>query len=83
MSQISSDKTTQETSNQWAELTGQIIDKLVGKNMSMTYEFQNLIIDIPKAQGPGGKHMGSVQWTINGKIIITSEAYDKNNQGKK
>jgi hypothetical protein len=83
MSQISSDKTTQETSNQWAELTGQIIDKLVGKNMSMTYEFQNLIIDIPKAEGPGGKHMGSVQWTINGKIIITSEAYDKNNQGKK
>jgi hypothetical protein len=83
MSQISSDKTSQETSNQWAELTGQIIDKLIGKNMSMTYDFQNLIIDIPKAQGPGGKHMGSVQWTINGKIIITSEAYDKNNQGKK
>ena len=83
MSQISSDKTSQETSNQWAELTGQIIDKLIGKNMSMTYDFQNLIIDIPKAEGPGGKHMGSVQWTINGKIIITSEAYDKNNQGKK
>ena len=83
MSQISTDKMTQETSNQWAELTGQIIDKLIGKNMSMSYDFQNLIIDIPKAQGPGGKHMGSVQWTINGKIIITSEAYDKNNQGKK
>jgi hypothetical protein len=83
MSQISSDKTSQETSNQWAELTGQIIDKLIGKNMSMTYDFQKLIIDIPKAEGPGGKHMGSVQWTINGKIIITSEAYDKNNQEKK
>ena len=83
MSQISSDKTSQETSNQWAELTGQIIDKLIGKNMSMTYDFQSLIIDIPKAQGPGGKHMGSVQWTINGKIIVTSEAYDKNDQGKK
>ena len=83
MSQISTDKMTQEASNQWAEIAGQIIDKLIGKNMSMTYDFQNLIIDIPKAQGPGGKHMGSVQWTINGKIIITSEAYDKNNQGKK
>jgi hypothetical protein len=83
MSQISSDKTSQETSNQWAELTGQIIDKLIGKNMSMTYDFQNLVIDIPKAEGPGGKHMGSVQWTLNGKIIITSEAYDKNNQVKK
>jgi len=83
MSQISSDKTSQETSNQWAELTGQIIDKLIDKNMSMTYDFQKLTIDIPKAEGPGGKHMGSVQWTINDKIIITSEAYDKNNQGKK
>jgi hypothetical protein len=83
MSQISSDKTSQETSNQWAELTGQIIDKLIGKNMSMTYDFQKLTIDIPKAEGPGGKHMGSVQWTINGKIIITSEAYDRNDQGKK
>jgi hypothetical protein len=83
MSQLSTDKTTQETSNQWAELTGQIIDKLIGKNMSMTYDFQKLVIDIPKAEGPGGTHMGSVQWTINGKIIITSEAYDKNNQVEK
>ena len=83
MGQISSDKTSHETSNQWAELTGQIIDKLIGKNMSMTYDFQNLTIDIPKAEGPGGKHMGSVQWTINGKITITSEAYAKHNEDKK
>ena len=83
MGQISSDKTSEETSNQWAELSGQIIDKLIGKNMSMTYDFQNLIIDIPKAEGPGGKHMGSVKWTINGKITITSEAYAKHNEDKK
>jgi hypothetical protein len=83
MSQASSDNAPQETRNQWAELTGQIIDRLVGKNMSMTYDFQKLTIDIPKAEWPGGKHLGSVQWTINGKIIITSEAYDKNNHDKK
>ena len=51
--------------------------------MSMTYDFQNLTIDIPKAEGPGGKHMGSVQWTINGKITITSETYDINKEDKK
>jgi hypothetical protein len=51
--------------------------------MSMTYDFQKLTFDIPKAEGPGGKHIGSVQWAINGRIIITSEAYDKTNQGKK
>jgi hypothetical protein len=82
-SQISTDKTTQETSNQLAEIAGQIIDKSIGKNMSMTYDFQNLTFDIPKAEGPGGKHMDSVPWTITCKIIITSEAYDKNNQVKK
>ena len=44
--------------------------------MSMTYDFQQLTIDMPKAEGPGG-HIGSVQWTINGKITITCEAYEK------
>jgi hypothetical protein len=82
MSQLSTDNAPQ-TRNQWAELTGQIIDRLVGKNMSMTYDFQKLTIDIPKAEWPGGRYLGSVQWTINGKIIITSEAYDKNNEDKK
>ena len=77
MSQISSDQTTPESSNKWAEIAGEVIDKVIGKNMSMTYDFQHLTIDMPKAEGPGGKHMGSAQWTINGKIVITSEVHDK------
>ena len=51
--------------------------------MSMTYDFQKLTIDVPKAEWPGGKHLGSVQLTINGKIIITSKTYDKNNEDKR
>ena len=77
MSQISADQTTAESSNKWAEIAGQVIDRVIGKNMSMTYDFQQLTIDIPRAEGPGGKHMGSAQWTINGKIVITSEVHDK------
>jgi len=68
--------TTTESTNKWAEIAGQLIDRIVGKNMSMTYDFQHLAIDMPKAEGPGG-YMGSVQWTINGKITITCEAYEK------
>lgn len=49
--------------------------------MSSTYDFQMLTIDIPKAEG--GEHMGSIQWTINGRMIITSEAFDKTNHGQK
>jgi hypothetical protein len=71
------DHTTTESTNKWAEIAEQLIDRILGKNMSMTYDFQQLTIDMPKAQGPGGMHMGSVQWTINGKITITCEAYEK------
>ena len=77
MSQISRDKTTQRSPDRWTEIIEQLIDRLIGKNMSMTYDFQRLTIDIPKAEGPGGEHIGSVQWTVNGKIIITSEVHDK------
>jgi hypothetical protein len=72
----STDHTTTESTNKWAEIAGQLIDRIVGKNMSMTYDFQHLTIDMPKAEGPGG-HIGSVLWTINGKITITCEAYEK------
>ena len=40
--------------NQWAEIAGQLIDRVVGKNMSMTYDFQQLTFDMPQAEGPGG-----------------------------
>ena len=72
----STDHTTTESTNKWVEIGGELIDRIVGKNMSMTYDFQQLTIDMPKAEGPGG-HIGSVQWSINGKITITSEAYEK------
>jgi hypothetical protein len=71
------ESSSQETSTQWAEIMGQLVDKLVGKNTAMTYNFDNLTIDMPMAQGPGGRHIGSVKWTINGKVIIATVAYKK------
>jgi hypothetical protein len=71
------DTSSQETSTQWAEIMGQLVDKLVGKNMAMTCNFDNLTIDMPKAQGQGGRNIGSVKWTVNGKVIIATEAYKK------
>ena len=83
MSQISTDQTTPESSNKWAEIAGQLMDRVVGKNMSMIYDFQSLTIDLPKAEGPDGKHIGSVQWIINGKITITNEVHDNKEPNKK
>ena len=43
----STDDTTTESTNKWAEIAGQLIDRIVGKNMSMTYDFQQLTIAMP------------------------------------
>jgi hypothetical protein len=72
----------QQTSAQWAEIIGQLFDRLTGKGASVTYTFDNLVIDIPKAQGPNGQDMGSAKWTINGKIVITAEAHQTSEQAQ-
>ena len=87
MSQLNSNTDTnqdsQENTNskttQWVDLISALFDRLTGKGAIITYEFDNLVIDIPKAAGPGGKELGSAKWTINGKLIIKAEAHS---QGK-
>ena len=66
---------TGQSSSQWAELIGELFDRLTGKGASVTYSFENFIIDIPKAVGPRGQELGSAKWTINGKLLITAETH--------
>lgn len=61
----------------WVDLIGALFDRLTGKEAVITYEFENLIVDIPRASGPGGKELGSAKWTINGRLIIKAEAVQK------
>jgi hypothetical protein len=72
----------QQGSSQWAEVIGQLFDRLTGKGASVTYNFDNLIIDLPRAQGPGGRDMGSAKWTINGRIVITAEAHKTSEEAR-
>ena len=62
---------------QWVDLISALFDRLTGKEAVITYEFDNLVVDIPKAAGPGGKELGSAKWTINGKLIIKAEAHSQ------
>lgn len=83
MSQNTNDQNTmQQSSSQWAEVIGQLFDRLTGKGASVTYNFDNLIIDLPRAQGPGGRDMGSAKWTINGRIVITAEAHKTSEEAR-
>jgi protein subunit release factor B len=65
----------QEQASQWAEIIGQVMEKLTGANMSTTISFDDLEIDVPKAQGPGGRDLGGAKWKINGKIVWSTEGH--------
>lgn len=73
----------QESSNEdrnisnWSDVVKDIVDKLTGKDMEVTYHFDNLQIDMPKATGPEGKELGSANWKINGKFTISTQLHEK------
>jgi len=67
----------QQSLSQWSQIIGQVMEKLMGTNMSTTISFDNLEIDVPKAQGPGGRDLGGAKWTVNGKIIWTTEGHKR------
>ena len=75
MTKISNDVTTKETTTQWADLMAQLFDRLTGKGARVTYNFENLEIDIPRAVGPQGQDLGGAKWTINGRLTMTAEAH--------
>jgi hypothetical protein len=68
-------KESPQSSSQWAEIVGQIIEKLTGTNVSTTIRFDKLEVDVPKAQGPDGRDLGGAKWIINGEILWTTEAH--------
>ena len=37
-----SDKSQKENPNEWAGLLAQLVDKITGKDVSITYQFENL-----------------------------------------
>jgi hypothetical protein len=76
MSETIDEKQIKEGSSQWPDLMAQLFDRLTGKGTKITYEFQDLEIDIPRATGPQGQNLGSAKWMVNGKIVITAEAHN-------
>jgi len=71
------DNVQEKNASQWAVLLTQLVDKITGKDVSITYRFDNLEINVPKATGPNGKELGSAKWNINGKVVIHSQLENK------
>ena len=71
-------KNIEQNASKWSELIKEFVDKLTGKDMTVTYKFDDLEIDIPRASA-GGQEIGSAKWKINGKFILSTELHDKSN----
>lgn len=66
----------EQSASQWPGILKEVVDKLTGKNMEVTYNFENFEIDVPKATGPQGQELGSAKWKINGKFILSTQLSD-------
>jgi hypothetical protein len=65
----------QQQASQWSEMIGQVLESVMGKNMSTTIDFRGLEVDIPRAQGPDGRDLGNAKWTLNGRVVWTTELH--------
>lgn len=70
-------KKVEESRSQWADILKEVVDKLTGKNMEVTYNSRNFEINIPKATGPEGKELGSAMWRLDGKFTLTTQISNK------
>jgi hypothetical protein len=66
-------KKLEQSASQLPEIIKQVVDKLTGKNMEVTYDFQNLEVDVPRVTGPEGKEIASAKWKINGKFVLSTQ----------
>ena len=75
MTQTSDDKigrVAQQISDQGPPIVEKIIDKLTGMNTQITYEFDNLKISLPNAEGPKGEQIARGKLTINGGLKVST-----------
>ena len=72
-------KITHKISEEGAPILEQLIEKLTGKGAVVTYSFDNLKLEMPKAQGHEGCQICSGSLTVNGKIRISAEVRNKKN----
>ncbi len=55
-----------------SEAITKLVDKIINKNVSVTYTFDKLDIEVPTAHGPGGRELGGAKWVIDGTINIST-----------
>ena len=63
-----------DEATQWANLLMDLFDILIGKGKEVSYNFQNLEIDIPTSAVPQGSNLGNTKLVVNGKVTMIAQS---------
>lgn len=62
----------QEKISAISEAITKLVDKMINKNVSVTYTFDKLEMEISHIRGPNERELGGAKWVINGTINIST-----------
>ncbi|WP_436931303.1 hypothetical protein [Halosimplex halobium] len=63
------DATVDETTT-WPELAIGLYERLTGRGAAITYEFEDMEVDVPSKAGEDAEH---AHWRVDGTLRITTE----------
>lgn len=67
----------EQHTNTWPDLAIGLYDRLTGRNAEITYQFENMSVDVPSGTGTGANH---ASWKLDGTLkVTTSESSDRPN----
>ena len=62
----------------WPEVINNVVNNMTDKNMEVTYDFDNLRINLPEVKGLDGMLVGSAKCEINGRCLISTKLQNSN-----
>lgn len=71
-SRSNKDQQHQQKVSACTETITKLADKIINKDVSVTYTFNKLEIEVPSARGPSGREIGGAKWVIVGTINIST-----------
>lgn len=70
---MSTDDSTVAEAETWPELAIGLYERLTGRGAEITYEFEDMQIDVPDRIGEGAEH---ARWRLNGTVRIRARERD-------
>ncbi|WP_276271248.1 hypothetical protein [Haloarcula litorea] len=64
-----SDAETPDETTTWPELAIGLYDRLTGRNAEITYEFEDMEVDVPSKTGEDADY---AHWRLDGALTITT-----------